>query len=370
MSAVQNTPDGRALMKGNEAIALGAIDAGCRCYFGYPITPQNEIPESLSALLPEAGGSFVQAESEIGSINMVLGAGACGIPAMTSSSSCGISLMQEGLSYMVGSHVPGVIVNMSRGGPGLGDIGPSQGDYFQAVKGGGHGDHRSLVLAPATAQECYDMMFDAFALAFKYRNPVIVLGDAIVGQIKEPVLRKPPENWQGVAHFAQEGGNVIEDWRIEGYGSRNESTSRLLKSVYLAEGALAARNELLAQKYAAMRTEVRSSLLYCDDAELILVAYGSVGRIAGSAVRSLRAQGHKVGLVRPLTLFPFDDATLQNLACKRLLVLEQNLGQMVEDVRLALMHTQAKVLWKGVMPGLFISADDLLDAIMAALTDV
>ncbi len=368
MSATQKSPDARALMKGNEAIALGAIDAGCKCYFGYPITPQNEIPESLSALLPEAGGSFVQAESEIGSINMVLGAGACGIPAMTSSSSCGISLMQEALSYMVGSHVPGVIVNMSRGGPGLGDIGPSQGDYFQAVKGGGHGDHRSLVLAPATAQECYDMMFDAFALAFKYRNPVMVLGDAIVGQIKEPVLRQIPAHWKGVAHYAEQGGNIIDDWRVEGCGSRTEKTPRLLKSVYLAEGALAARNELLVKKYDAMRAEIRSKLLHCDDAELVLVAYGSIGRIAESVVRSLRADGHKIGLVRPLTLFPFDDATLQNLPCKRFLVLEQNLGQMIEDVRLALINKDCTVMWKGIMPGLFISADDLLDSIKTALT--
>ena len=151
----------RILIKGNEAVAFGALDAGCRCYFGYPITPQNEIPETMSLRLPECGGQFVQAESEVAAINMLLGAGACGIPAMTSSSSCGISLMQEGISYMAGSHIPAVIVNMERGGPGLGDIGPSQGDYFQAVKGGGHGDHRNLVLAPSTAQECYDMMFRA-----------------------------------------------------------------------------------------------------------------------------------------------------------------------------------------------------------------
>ena len=191
MSASQTE---RVLIKGNEAVAFGAVDAGCRCYFGYPITPQNEIPEALSVLLPENGGRFVQAESEVAASNMLLGAAACGVPAMTSSSGCGISLMQEAVSYMAGSHVPGVIVNMQRGGPGLGDIGPSQGDYFQAVKGGGHGDHRNLVLAPATAQECYDFMFRAFALAFKYANPVMVLGDAIVGQIKEPVRREPPRD--------------------------------------------------------------------------------------------------------------------------------------------------------------------------------
>ena len=354
----------RILIKGNEAVAYGAIDAGCRCYFGYPITPQNEIPETLSALLPEVGGAFVQAESEIGSINMVLGAGACGIAAMTSSSSCGISLMQEGISYMAGSHVPGVIVNMTRGGPGLGDIGPSQGDYFQAVKGGGHGDYRTIVLAPATAQECYDMMFDAFYLSFKYRNPVVVLGDAIVGQIKEPVLREIPSGVPGVDGIAK----LSAPWRIEGYGKRNDKDVRLLKSVYLAEGALAARNELLQEKYLAVQSEARSINHLCDDAELIIVAYGSIGRIAQSAVRQLREQGHKVGLLRPLTLYPFPAKDLQVLAKqgKRFLVLEQNTGQMVEDVRLSL-EGSAPVAWYGIMPGLFIGADVLIDPILNVL---
>ncbi len=357
--------DERVLIKGNEAIAFGAIDAGCRCYFGYPITPQNEIPEAMSGLLPKCDGSFVQAESEIGSINMVLGAGACGVAAMTSSSSCGISLMQEGISYMAGSHIPGVIVNMSRGGPGLGDIGPSQGDYFQSVKGGGHGDYRTLVLAPATAQECYDIMFDAFSLAFKYRNPIMVLGDAIIGQIKEPVLRKAPKDASGVEGFKK----LSAPWRVEGYKSRSDQTTRLLKSVYLAEGALAARNELLQEKYTAMQVEARAVCHDCDDAELVIVAYGSIGRIAQSAVRHLRDQGHKIGLFRPVTLFPFPKAELQDLAKKgkRFLVIEQNLGQMVEDVRLALMGTDANVAWHGVMPGLFIGADALIQPIETSL---
>lgn len=362
--------DQRVLIKGNEAVAYGAVDAGCACYFGYPITPQNEIPEALSALLPEAGGTFVQAESEVASINMVLGAGACGVAAMTSSSSCGISLMQEGISYMNGSHVPGVIVNMSRGGPGLGDIGPSQGDYFQAVKGGGHGDHRSLVLAPATAQECYDMMFDAFTIAFRYRNPVIVLGDAIVAQLKEPVLRKPPMDAPGAEGFRAQS----ESWRVEGYAVRGaHATPRLLKSVYLADGALAARNELLQQKYAAMACEVRSVSSETADADLVIVAFGSMGRIAQSAMRTLRQDGHKVGLVRPLTLFPYPDQVLRDLAAqgKRFMVIEQNLGQMVEDVRLALAGTSAcgKVAWHGVMPGLFIGADALVQPILQVLRD-
>ncbi len=372
MNADQNIVP--TLMKGNEAVAHGAVDAGCRCYFGYPITPQNEIPETLSVLLPAVGGAFVQAESEIGSINMVLGAGATGVAAMTSSSSCGISLMQESLSYMAGSHVPGVVVNMARGGPGLGDIGPSQGDYFQAVKGGGHGDYRTFVLAPATAQECYDMMFDAFVMAFTYRNPVLVLGDAIVGQIKEPVRRKVPAHALGVEDYQK----LSAPWRVEGHGKRAlgedlaTTPVRLLKSVHLAEGALAARNVLLQEKYAAMQKEARAVHTQCEDAELIIVAYGSIGRIAQTAVRQLRHKGYKVGLLRPLTLFPFPIQDLQNLARagKKFLVLEQNLGQMVEDVRLALCHQSlgaVSVAWHGIMPGLFIGADALHEPILKAL---
>ncbi len=354
------------LLKGNEAIAHGAVDAGCKCYFGYPITPQNEIPELLSVLLPKAQGAFVQAESEIGSINMVLGAGACGIAAMTSSSSCGISLMQEAISYMAGSHVPGVVVNMARGGPGLGSLGPSQGDYFQAVKGGGHGDYRTLVLAPATAQECYDMMFDAFALSFTYRHPVLVLGDAIIGQIKEPVLRKVPEK----ALSEQDYDALSAPWRVEGYGQRSEPTKRLLKSVYLGEGELAARHILLQEKYAAMQKEAQALCIDCEDAELLLVAYGSIGRIAQSAVRMLREQGHKVGLVRPLTLYPFPVQCLQQWADKgkRFMVVEQNLGQMVEDVRLAL-QGRCSVAWHGILPGLFVDAQSLLEPIQKVLID-
>ena len=351
----------RILTRGNEAVAYGALDAGCRCYFGYPITPQNEISEMLSSLLPEAGGQFVQAESEIGSINMVLGAGACGIPAMTSSSSPGISLMQEGLSYMACSMLPGVVVNMQRGGPGLGGIGPSQGDYFQAVKGGGHGDHRNLVLAPSSCQECYDMMFDAFRLAFKYRNPVMVLGDAMVAQMKEPLLRKAPENAPGFEGLK----NSAAPWRVEGCEGR---AKRLLKSVYLADGELAARNKALMDKYADMRAEVSFQAVALENARLVIVAFGSMGRIAHSAVRALRAKGHEVGLLRPLTLFPFPEEKIAELAGKgaRFLVIEQNLGQMVEDVRLAV-NGRAPVAWHGVMPCVFVDAEDFVPPIMKAL---
>ena len=227
----------KVFIKGNEAIAYGALAAGCRCYFGYPITPQNDIPEMMSSALPAAGGEFVQAESELAAANMLLGSAACGVRSFTSSSSPGVSLMQEAISYMAGSELPGVIVNMNRGGPGLGDIGPSQGDYFQSVKGGGHGDYRLYVLAPATCQECYDMMFEAFDVAYRFRNPVLVLGDAIVGQMKEPVLAWKPDNLNP---------DEAADWRLEGADGR---APRLHKSLFLEDGALAGQNRHLQAKY-------------------------------------------------------------------------------------------------------------------------
>ena len=358
MSASQTE---RVLIKGNEAVAFGAVDAGCRCYFGYPITPQNEIPEALSVLLPENGGQFVQAESEVAASNMLLGAAACGIPAMTSSSGCGISLMQEAISYMAGSHVPGVIVNMQRGGPGLG-YQPVQGDYFP----GGQGV-ATATTQPGLAQPGRVLNHvRAFALAFKYANPVMVLGDAIVGQIKEPVRREPPKE----AMRPEAIQDTARDWRLEGYGKRGPAAApRLLKSVYLAEGALAARNRLLMEKYEAMRAEAAFEQMDVDDAELVVVAFGSMARIARSAIRQLRGQGHRLGLFRPVTLYPFPDEALRALAPgRRFLVIEQNTGQMVEDVRLAL-NSAAPVAWHGVMPGLFIGADALTDPILRALKE-
>ena len=348
--------DGRVLIKGNEAVAYAAVAAGCKCFFGYPITPQNEIPELLSALLPENGGQYVQAESEVGSANMLLGAGACGIRAMTSTSGPGIDLMQEAISYMVGSEIPAVIVNMSRGGPGLGSIDASQGDYFQATRGGSHGAARTFVLAPSTCQECYDMVQEAFDLAFKYRNPVLILGDAIVGQLKEPVLRHAPY---------KEPDDRASEWCIEGMGER---APRLLKSVYLDDGALAARNEMLEAKYKAMRADVRAESIDVDDAELVVVAFGSMGRIVRSTVQLARAAGYKVGLVRPQTLFPFPSQLLDELAAKgkRFLVIEQNAGQMVDDVRLAVRH-HCDADFYGVMPGIFVDAEELLAPVLNCL---
>ena len=330
----------KIFVKGNEAVAHGALTAGCRCFFGYPITPQNDIPEFMSKAIVEAGGEFVQAESEVAAANMLLGAGAAGVRAMTSSSSPGVSLKQEAISYMAGSEIPAVIVNMNRGGPGLGDIGPAQGDYYQSTRGGGHGDYRTLTLAPGTVQEAYDLTIEAFDLAFKYRNPVLILGDAILGQMKEPV-----DIWEPKGLDPDEAA----DWCICGNKGREK---RLIKSLFLEEGALAGQNQMLKEKYEAMQAEVRYEAFETDDAELVVAAFGSIGRIAKSAVRTLRKRGVKVGLFRPITLYPFPSAALRALAekGKRFLTIEHNLGQMVDDVRLAV-RGLADSDFFGVFPG-------------------
>ena len=346
----------RIFIKGNEAICHGALAAQCKCYFGYPITPQNDIPEFMSKALPEAGGEFVQAESEIAAANMLLGAAACGVRAMTSSSSPGISLKQEAISYMAGSQLPAVIVNMNRGGPGLGDIGPSQGDYFQATKGGGHGDYRLLVLAPGTVQEAYDLTIKAFDLAFAYRNPVMILGDAILGQMKEPITPWKPEDIDTTE---------AEKWCLTGAKNRPH---RILKSLFLEDGELAGQNLKLKEKYDQMVKECAWEDFLTEDAELIVVAYGSIGRIAKSTIRKLRKQGHKVGLVRPITLFPFPSQPLQELAKqgKRFLTIEHNLGQMVEDVRLSICGL-AESDFYGHLPGNLPTPNDFENPILQAM---
>ena len=346
----------RIFIKGNIAISRGALDAGCKCYFGYPITPQNDIPEFMSRAMPEAGGQFVQAESEVAAANMLLGAAACGIRAMTSSSSPGMSLKQEAISYMAGSELPAVLVNMNRGGPGLGDIGPSQGDYFQSVKGGGHGDYRLLVLAPGTVQEAYDLTFLAFELAFAYRNPVLILGDAIIGQMQEPITPRRP-----VPVDAMEGAS----WRLE--GARDRET-RILKSLHLTDGALAGHNLKLQEKYDRARKEVRYEDFMTDDAELIVVAYGSIGRIVKSTIRKLRSQGFKAGLIRPVTLYPFPSEILADLAGKgkKFLTIEHNMGQMVEDVRLSICKTASSAFY-GQLPGNLPTPNDFEQPIKDAL---
>lgn len=315
----------RTLVKGNEAVAMGAMDAGCKFYFGYPITPQNEIPEYLSQELPKVGGVFLQAESEIASINMLLGAGSSGVRAMTSSSSPGISLKQEGISYMAGSEVPGVIVNMSRSSPGLGGISASQGDYWQAVKGGGHGDYHVIVLAPHSVQELYTLTCRAFDYADKYRNPVMVLGDAVLGQMKEPLLRQPPPLME----------LPPKDWAVTGRKGRDPN---VIKSLYLADGELEKHIWKLVEKYERVKKEVvLCETKAIDDAELILVAFGTAARICKTSLTMARQQGLRVGLVRPISLYPFPEGVLRTTSArtKRYLVVELNAGQMVEDVRLS-----------------------------------
>jgi 2-oxoglutarate ferredoxin oxidoreductase subunit alpha len=304
---------------------MGAIEAGCRYYFGYPITPQNDIPEFMSRVLPQLNGEFIQAESEIAAINMVMGAAATGARAMTSSSGPGISLKMEAISYMAGMELPCLIVNISRSGPGLGGIDASQGDYFQAVKGGGHGGYHTVVIAPASIQEMYDMTMHAFDLAELYRTPVIILGDAVVGQMKEPLIPHP----------RPEVALPAKDWALRGKG---DGEQRVVKSLFLGEGELEAHNWKLHAKYQQLKeNEARWEEYETADATLIVTGFGSAARIAKTAVMMARDEGLKVGLLRPITLFPFPEKAFFSVSerCKKILDVELNTGQMVEDVRLS-----------------------------------
>jgi 2-oxoglutarate ferredoxin oxidoreductase subunit alpha len=345
----------KILVKGNEAIAMAAIDSGCLLYFGYPITPQNDIPEYLSKHLPPLGGEFIQAESEIASINLLLGASATGARAMTSSSSPGISLMQEGISYMAGSELPAVIINISRSGPGLGGISPSQGDYFQATRGGGHGDYRMIVLAPSTVQEMYDLTCLAFDLADKYRNPAMILGDALIGQMKEPLVRMKPKPMDLPS----------KDWALTGAQGRKPNR---LKSLYLQDGELSEHNWKLYQKYEQMKKdEVRFEAFLVEGAQLVVAAFGSMARVSKTAVERAREEGMKVGLFRPITLFPFPGEALNNLSnqVRRFLTVELNTGQMVEDIKLSVSR-DSQVYFYGRPPGSLPSPEDVLEEIKKA----
>ncbi len=346
----------KVLITGNEALAEAAVRAGCRCYFGYPITPQNEIPEYLSRRLPEVGGTFVQAESEIAAINMVYGASAVGERAMTSSSSPGISLMQEALSFMAASELPAVIVNMQRGGPGLGNISPSQADYFQAVKGGGHGDYKLLVYAPASIQEIVDLTVRAFDKADEYRNPVMILGDGVLGQMMEPV--ELPE--------IAPKKSTAKPWALA--GAKPGEPGKVIRSLYMSpgeEGMLETRNYELQAKYERMaENETLYDAVMTEDADILLVAFGTAARIAKSAVNLARAEGINAGLIRPITLFPFPGKIVAKAAEKaeRFLVVEMNMGQMVEDVRLAV-NGRAPVSFYGRPGGAVLAVEDILSAI-------
>ncbi len=324
------------ILNGCEASAEGAIAAGCSFYAGYPITPQNRFPEYMSERMEETGGVFIQAESETSSINMLFGAAACGFRCMTSSSSPGISLMQEGISYLAGCELPAVIVNMNRGGPGLGDVTPSQSDYFQSTRGGGHGDYRTIVLAPWSCQEIHDFTFLAFDLADKYRNPVLVLADGLLAQMYETVRLKPKKK-----RFPK------KPWALDGCLGRKPNS---LKSLFLTPGVLEAHNWKLASKLAKIeKREVRFESYYCRDSSFIVVSFGTCARIVKEAVEMARSEGMDIGLFRPITLWPFPYAELSECIkrAKKVLVVEMNLGQMIEDVELSAKNSDARIFFYG-----------------------
>lgn len=341
----------KVLMKGNEALGEGAVRAGCRYFFAYPITPQSELPHYLAKRLPEVGGVFLQAESEVASINMVFGAAGAGARVMTSSSGPGISLMQEGISYLAGAELPCVIVNMVRGGPGLGNIAPAQSDYFQATKGGGHGDYRLIVLAPYSVQEIIDMMQDAFDLAEKYRNPVMLMGDGVLGQMMEPV--ELPD--------VEVGPVPPPDRPWAATGRMGRTTKNLINSLYIVPENCEVHNQKLWEKYNQIKdTEQRWEEYYTADAELVLVAYGTSARVCQAVVDMCRAEGQKVGLLRPITLWPFPEKPFAQLrqTARVFLTVEMSTGQMVEDVRLAV-NGQRPVYFYGRSGGMLPVARDV-----------
>lgn len=313
-------------MTGNRACGEGAIQAGCRFYAGYPITPQNELTAYMSKRMDEVRGVFIQAESELAAVNMVLGASAAGARAMTSSSSPGISLKQEGISYLAGCELPAVIVNIMRGGPGLGNIAPGQADYFQATRGGGHGDYRTVVLAPASPQEMFDFTKDAFGIADCYRNPVMILGDGVLGQMMEPIQFGSPTA----------PAERAKPWALTGCKGRKPN---VIRSLLLKEGALEAHNEKLQKKFSLInKNEIRFENYKTEGAEIILIAYGTSSRISKAVVNRLRENGTKAGLFRPISLWPFPYKALKGLDKGRtkFLTVEMSAGQMHEDVRLAI----------------------------------
>ncbi|MBR2060547.1 MAG: 3-methyl-2-oxobutanoate dehydrogenase subunit VorB [Tidjanibacter sp.] len=350
------------LMKGNEVIAEAAIRCGADAYFGYPITPQSEVMETLMERQPwlSTGMVVVQAESEVAAINMIYGGAGCGKKVITSSSSPGVSLMSEGMSYIAGAELPCVIVNVSRGGPGLGTIQPSQADYFQACKGGAHGDFKLIVLAPASVQEMHDFVFDAFELAFKYRNPVMILSDGVIGQMMEKVI------------LADQHPRLTDEEIAERYGSwaltgKPASRSRnVITSLDLDPYEQQKFNQKLAAKYKEVEAnEVRYEEYLTEDADYLIVAFGSSARICKKSVELAREQGHKVGLLRPITLFPFPTQRIAELAgqVKGILVAELNAGQMVEDVRLSV-EGKVPVAHYGRMGGAVYSPDEVTDALI------
>lgn len=356
----------KELLKGNEAIAEAAVRAGVEAYFGYPITPQTELLEYMSRRLPELNRAFLQAESEVAAINMVYGAACAGARVMTSSSSPGVSLMMEGVSYIFGSEVPCVIVDVMRGGPGLGNIAPSQADYFQVVKGGGHGDYRPITIAPATVQEAIDLTALAFELAEKYRTVVFVLLDGNIGQMMEPA-ELPPMRAVG----ARSNGHRSA-WALTGAKGRSKN---IITSIYLVPEVEEEYNRKLQAKLALIReNEVRYAEYQVEDAEHLVVGFGTSGRVAQTAVKQARAEGLRVGLFRPISLFPFPEKRLAELAkqARSFLVVEMNAGQMIEDVRLAVSGqgpggSTPPVKFYGRMGGVVPLPDEVLEALRATM---
>jgi 2-oxoisovalerate ferredoxin oxidoreductase alpha subunit len=350
-------------VKGNEAVVIGALYAGCDAYFGYPITPASEIVHAASEWFPRLNRVFLQAECETASINMVYGAAAAGVLSMTASSGPGMSLMQEGLSYMAGAHLPGVIVDISRAGPGLGNVYPEQADYNQAVKGGGHGNYTCIVLAPGNVQEMCDLTMKAFELSVKHRNPAIVLADAVLGQMME-TLKLP-------AHEIPQPDT--RGWAAQGTA---ETRKNLITSIFLDAQQQSDNNEDLQKKYAAMRSEAMHECYRCDDAEVVLAAYGVSSRVARTAVDALREQGVKAGLFRPLTLAPFPREALC-AACagakahgqQRVVAVELSAGQFRDDVAFHLAEGSGQYKKVGLvhrMGGVLLSVEDVVDAVKQA----
>ena len=350
----------KKLMKGSEAIGEAAVQAGCKLFFGYPITPQNEIPEYMSMRLPQIGGAFVQAESEVAASNMIYGAAGAGERVMTSSSSPGISLMSEGISYLAGSELPVVIVNIVRAGPGLGGILPSQGDYFQATKGLGHGDFRVLVLAPWSIQEAADLVQDAFDLADYYRNPVMILGDGLIGQMMEPVE----------FHEGREPIKELEPKTWATTGCDGSRPTNIINSLFLDPEELEQHNIRLKAKYDKMvENEIRFATYGADqDYDVLIVAYGTVARVSTTAIEELQEEGVRAALIRPITLFPFPYEAIREAAlkAKAVLVVELSTGQMIEDVQLALARSRP-VHFHSRLGGILVSPDEVVAKVKAML---